>query len=699
MQHTLVLLRVIFILLVLAVTCSVTLADGPEWKIKGYDLAQTHYYPYGSNKPVDLNDFQLEWYGPTSSILALTANVLGSNDGLELISWDGQTLTVFSNDGIELSSVTVTGHTGYVKPIVADVTGDGISEIICWSEDIIWVYDGNCNLIASYSGYGSYYIGAWPEYAMDFDQDGSTEIVVSDGSDMVSIDYKTGIEDWRTSISTYGGRYQPIADINNDGIMEIIPDSRSGGSASTTAINLQDGDILFNIGYGSAMTSHAIANLGSSSGLDVVCFLGWTYYSTNPFEAIVYNEAGNELGRWTGPIGRDIACWAIADFDGDSYNELLVCTFWNASTSSDFRLFIVDDDMKSIIAQDDTLVNSAGNVYTCAVDITGDGNLEILVTDKNAGMLRVLDGQLQQIWSYPCAGLQHVALSDLNEDGIPEIILAGDTLNVLSAPTSQIKIAFDIEPGSCPNPLNVRPFRDDYSDVENGNNSFAAMVPEPCRKPNSKLPAAILGTKDFDVRDIDPSTIVLEGVSPLRWDYEDVSTPVGPDADECECTSLGPDGYDDLILKFDKGAIVAAPGDVYDGQVIPLTISGQLYDGTEFEGVDCVVIKGSISESDGNYTAISDIQRPVLFGNYPNPFNPETEISYSLAEGCDVRLEVFNIVGQRVVTLVDEYQEAGVHRVTWDSRGKDGRSAPSGIYLYRLSAGEYVESKKMILMK
>jgi flagellar hook assembly protein FlgD len=64
-----------------------------------------------------------------------------------------------------------------------------------------------------------------------------------------------------------------------------------------------------------------------------------------------------------------------------------------------------------------------------------------------------------------------------------------------------------------------------------------------------------------------------------------------------------------------------------------------------------------------------------------------------------VKLEIFNIMGQKVATLVDQHQDAGSYTVRWNSRGSDGNRVSSGIYLYRLSAGDFVETKKMILMK
>jgi hypothetical protein len=89
----------------------------------------------------------------------------------------------------------------------------------------------------------------------------------------------------------------------------------------------------------------------------------------------------------------------------------------------------------------------------------------------------------------------------------------------------------------------------------------------------------------------------------------------------------------------------------------------------------------------------------TLFQNQPNPFNPETRISYYLPKACQVKLTIYNVLGQTVRTLYDGYQNAGIQTLTWDSRGEDGAELSSGIYFYRLQAGDFNQTKKMSLMK
>jgi hypothetical protein len=89
----------------------------------------------------------------------------------------------------------------------------------------------------------------------------------------------------------------------------------------------------------------------------------------------------------------------------------------------------------------------------------------------------------------------------------------------------------------------------------------------------------------------------------------------------------------------------------------------------------------------------------VLYQNYPNPFNPVTEIRYELPVDGLVSLEIYNTLGQKVATLVHEHQKAGVQIALWNGSDLHGRAAASGIYFYRLVAGQYTETRKMVLLR
>ncbi len=89
----------------------------------------------------------------------------------------------------------------------------------------------------------------------------------------------------------------------------------------------------------------------------------------------------------------------------------------------------------------------------------------------------------------------------------------------------------------------------------------------------------------------------------------------------------------------------------------------------------------------------------TLEQNYPNPFNPETSIQYTVAAAGNVRIEIYNMLGQKIRTLVDDQHAVGTYTVTWHGRTDSGSQVASGIYLYKMVAGDYSETRKMTLLK
>ncbi len=96
----------------------------------------------------------------------------------------------------------------------------------------------------------------------------------------------------------------------------------------------------------------------------------------------------------------------------------------------------------------------------------------------------------------------------------------------------------------------------------------------------------------------------------------------------------------------------------------------------------------------------NNIINPIQYvKNYPNPFNPTTTIAFNLAHNSFVTVEVFNLQGKRVKTLINGEKPAGENTVVWDGTNNNGKTVGSGIYLYKIKNGKYTSTKKMILMK
>jgi hypothetical protein len=183
-----------------------------------------------------------------------------------------------------------------------------------------------------------------------------------------------------------------------------------------------------------------------------------------------------------------------------------------------------------------------------------------------------LDGTLLDLQNV--SGASRFAVS-INAPGVHrvEVDFSGDfgygmddlSFNEPTGGDPTITVAMDIKPGSCPNPINP--------------------------KSRGVTPVALLGSESFDVAEIDPSTLLLEGVAPLRWNQSDVAT---PDAGSyaCECNEYGGDGFTDLTLKFRTQELIAALGSLTTGETRMLTLTGELLDGTPIEAFDCMVVVG-----------------------------------------------------------------------------------------------------------
>jgi len=161
-----------------------------------------------------------------------------------------------------------------------------------------------------------------------------------------------------------------------------------------------------------------------------------------------------------------------------------------------------------------------------------------------------------------------------------------------------VDVAVDIKPGSCPNPFNV-------------NN-------------RGGLPVAILGTADLDVSMIDPASVRLAGVAPLRSDYEDVGTPFEPytGREDCDldCNEMESDGFMDLMFKFDSQEVTAALGDVEARGCVAVGLTGNFwpeYGGGPIAGEDVVRILRPAVQRQNTDRVMQQVERPGDLANQP----------------------------------------------------------------------------------
>jgi predicted secreted protein len=206
----------------------------------------------------------------------------------------------------------------------------------------------------------------------------------------------------------------------------------------------------------------------------------------------------------------------------------------------------------------------------------------------------------------------------------------------------------------------------------------------------------VLGEGPIDLELTDPESMtitkIINPVSNSIYVEDDVNgdlqqddlilIPYGkPDGDyqvqvQAESGALPTDTYT-LRAAFDDTVVILAQNVTISN--IPSTpyIIQQLY----------TDIRGAITES-------TVPEKWILYQNYPNPFNPSTKIKYTLPKSSKVKIEIFNLLGQKIETILNKQMPAGLHEVEFTAM-----DLPSGVYLYRIATGNYVETKKMLLLK
>jgi hypothetical protein len=155
-----------------------------------------------------------------------------------------------------------------------------------------------------------------------------------------------------------------------------------------------------------------------------------------------------------------------------------------------------------------------------------------------------------------------------------------------------------------------------------------------------------------------------------------------------------------LVLEIRESAVPGTMVEIGRAEGEPFYF--ELDDDHSSEQVTPTFVAGSIYIGDPTDADDYDLALPNSYSlaqNYPNPFNPETIIEYSLPSAGHVTLTVYNVLGQSVVSLVNEYQSAGTKRIVWDARDEHGQRVDSGVYFYRMTSGDVDLTRKMVLMK
>lgn len=175
------------------------------------------------------------------------------------------------------------------------------------------------------------------------------------------------------------------------------------------------------------------------------------------------------------------------------------------------------------------------------------------------------------------------------------------------------------------------------------------------------------------------------------------------------------------LSHYSMNVVIIGNFDVYPGSISPdFHTTGTWYDFFNADSIEVTNVSSEIELQPGEFRLFTSKKVPfpdpiiitdvlqsttpvvdqfMLMQNYPNPFNPSTTITYQIAKASQVNISVFNVLGEKIKTVVNVHQNAGLYSVNWDGSNYSDHQVPSGVYIYKLTTGNFTETMKMILLR
>jgi hypothetical protein len=480
------------------------------------------------------------------------------------------------------------------------------------------------------------------------------------------------------------------------------------------------------------------------------CWRGYVeiYFGSSDFDTIadlkIIGEDEGPYGHYTS-FGTTVAC--AGDVNNDGYDDVIVgaTSAYNPNNGADWAgkayIFLGGDPMDTtadVILQDSDYLYFFGHSLCSAGDVNNDGYDDVIV-GANLGwwcdgcgfvyiyfggedMDSVCDVYFQGAFGDQM-GESVAGIGDINSDGYDDVLI-GSSKAGESWGTGKASVFFGGDPmDTIPDftfwgdsatfysfGRNVAPAGDVNGDgvtdiLVAGSGRYTKLFYTISLSPELRLDTLNLFGEDILPSAFGRSVSTAGDINKDGFDdFVVTDTDCGLDLKGKAYVFYGGEDVDslwDLTLsgrgnrKEHFGLGLAYAGDVNGDGFDEILVSSN-FDSTH---IGEVFIFTSAPTSTEEPSEESEVNNFHLRQNYPNPFNSETVIEYVLPENSQVKLSIYNILGQKVRTLVYEHQTAGFKTVHWDGTTDKGSKVSTGIYLYKLQAGEFTETKKMLLLK
>jgi hypothetical protein len=572
---------------------------------------------------------------------------------------------------------------------------------------------------------------AWGDYDRDGDLDllmlgtpdpgAATKLYRNDGADQFT--------EINTNFPGLAGGSLAWGDFNNDGCLDILI-SGHDGFESRTYLFQNNGDDTFsdmNAGLiGLSAGSVAWGDYDNDGDADIL-LSGFEYLDGN-LKPLLHSK----IYRNDGPISdnswnftdieaelaaryRGFALWL--DYDNDSDLDILL---GGADTSDTPLTQLYRNDGEALFSAETTALPGVMDGSAASGDFDNDGDADIFLCGIDSAGLTVSvifrntgEGNFEDI-NAGIIGLSEssAARGDSDNDGDPDLLLTGKDPSGLYRSLLYRNDGGGMFSEMSSGLTNVAAGTAVWGDYDNdedldiflsGASSDTTLVSTMYR--NHSLYSNTPPTAPNGL-----STAVNESSVTLSWlPAADAETPSAGLSYNLRVGTM-PGGIDMVspLAEISTGQrLIPAIGNAQQDTVWTIR---SLPDGTYYWSLQAIdgAFGGSEFAAEGSFVintsgiVSGDDLPPAEFAlkqNFPNPFNPQTVIRYALPRGTSVELTVYNILGEKVRTLVNQSQKAGSHRVTWDGRNDIGLSVTSGIYVYQLKADNFRRSMKMLLLR
>lgn len=480
-----------------------------------------------------------------------------------------------------------------------------------------------------------------------------------------------------------------LYNLDNDPDLEVIFGTPSGHVHAVKDNNSNTNIAGFPVSVGAAVIgSVAMADLNGNNEMDfAVC--------TQANNVVAFNQDGQQI--FSMPAGGTLRAGpVIANLIPSQSAKVIALT-----QTSILNVFNADG---TIMPNFPVTLGGAILAPPAVADLNGDGNLEILTISLQGTLSAINPLTGQNIAGFPvtaAASQNAIAIANLDADPQPEILVAASTNGHLYAINHDGSTMFEKNIGQQIKSSAV------VADVDNNGSQEIILI-------SAQGQVFILNADGTNLPNMPISMGVAVECTPVvaRFDNSDLAGIIFGDTNG-KVHSVRKDGTQSPNFPYTLGGnvkISAALADIDGDGDLDIAIP----DNAKFYVIDVkrpaqeieyACYMGSWNRSGNIYQATpnADPSTPgvqtELMGNYPNPFNPETTIRFNLQASGPVSLNIYNSRGQLVRSLVNSQLSSGAHSIVWNGLDETGRGVSSGIYYYRMQAGSYTHTRKMVLVK